>query len=342
MTPEKKPDDSTSVSALQAQLKYKEQLTEIINRIHSAKDLAEILVAIGPKLSDLLGCERTTIYAIDKRNQQIYSMFKEGEDLKEIRVPRSQSSLVGHVVLTGQTLNIRNAYDAQELLCYHPDLRFDSSWDQKSGFRTKQVLTCTIPYEKYLMGILQLLNKRDDSGFTKNDILAAKEVAKTLGIAIYNLRRLAPKRPAHKFSLLIDKGIISEKDFEDAIAHCRINNLSMAEVLIEKYQCPKEEVLGSMATYHNCNFFNFDGSQRIPEEFRQRLKLDFLKRIVVAPLFKRAGVISIAIEDPSDLTKLDAIRLMELSPRQELVVALQKDILDYINASYQVLPAEAR
>ncbi len=342
MTVPKPPDDSNKMDLLQAQLRFKEQLTEIINQIHSARDLAEILVTIGPRLSDLLGCERTTIYAVDKRSQQIYSMYKEGADLKEIRVLRDTSSLVGYVALTGQTINIRDAYDPQELLSYNPNLRFDASWDRKSGFRTRQVLACTIPYEKYLMGVLQLLNKRDGSAFSKNDMLAAKEVAKTLGIAMYNRRRLSPKHPAHKFSQLIDKGIISEKDFEDALSYCRMNNQPISEVLIEKYACPKEEVLQSIASFYNGQYFNFDGTQRIPEEFRQRLKPDFLKKILVAPLWKKGGVTALAIEDPSDLTRLDAIRLMELSPQQELFVALPRDILDYINASYHVGPAETK
>ncbi len=322
--------------ALQAQLNFKEQLTDIINRIHGARDAAEILVEIGPKLSGLLGGERTTVYAVDARSQQIYSLYKEGEDLKEIRVPRASTSLVGHVAMTGQTITIRNAYDAAELSRYHPELRFDASWDKKSGFLTKQVLACPILYEKYLMGVLQVLNKRSGEAFAEQDIAAAKEVAKTLGIALYNQRRLAPKRAPNKFGQLIDRGVISAKDFEDAVTYCRMNNQPIAETLIEKYKCPKDELLASLAAYYNCASFSFDGSQRMPEAFRQRLKPEFLKKLGAAPVSKPGGVVQIAIEDPSDLATVDTLRMMDLAPRLELLVAFKKDIVDFINASYQV------
>jgi type II secretory ATPase GspE/PulE/Tfp pilus assembly ATPase PilB-like protein len=324
--------------ALQVQLRFREQLTEIVNRVHGAKDVAEILAEIGPKLSSLLDAERTTVYAVDARSQQIYSLYKEGEDLKEIRVARASTSIVGHVAMTGQTVTIRDAYDAKELAQYHPELRFDASWDKRSGFHTKQVLACPILYEKYLMGVLQLLNKKSGGAFNEQDVATAKEVAKTLGIALYNQRRLAPKRPPNKFGQLVDRGVISEKNFEDAIAYCRMNSQPMPETLVEKYKCPKEEVLASMAAYYTCGSFSFDGSQRMPESYRQRLKHDFLKKLMAAPISQAGGTVQIAIEDPSDLAKVDSLRMMELAPRQELLVAFKKDIVDYLNASYQVAP----
>ena len=217
---------------LEEALDYKRKLTEIINLIHRADDITEIIVNVRPRILELLDAERITVYAVDARNQQVYSQFKEGDELKEIRVPRNTSSLVGFVALTGQTLNIKNAYEADELKAYHPKLAFDSSWDQKSGFSTRQVLTAPIMYEKYLMGVLQLLNTKDGQPFSDEDAEAAKEVAKTLGIAFYNRRRMKPRSSPNKFGQLIDKGLIAEKAFEDAVSYSRMNNLSVAEVLV--------------------------------------------------------------------------------------------------------------
>ena len=143
---------------LEKALDFKNKLTEIINIIHDAQDINDIIINTRAKILDLLDAERITIYAVDARNQQVYSLFKEGDEVKEIRVARNNKSLVGYVAMTGQTLNIKNAYESDELARYHPELGFDSSWDEKSGFKTKQVLTCPIMYDKYLMGVLQLLN----------------------------------------------------------------------------------------------------------------------------------------------------------------------------------------
>jgi type II secretory ATPase GspE/PulE/Tfp pilus assembly ATPase PilB-like protein len=325
---------------LEKALDFKNKLTEIINIIHDARDINDIIINTRAKILDLLDAERITIYAVDARSQQVYSLFKEGDGIKEIRVPRSNKSLVGYVALTGQTLNIKNAYDADELSRYHPELGFDSSWDQKTGFKTRQVLTCPIMYEKYLMGVLQLLNKTDgEAAFTDEDVNAAQEVAKTVGIAFYNRRRMTPKKSPNKFGALIDKGLISEKNFEDAVSYARMNNLNVAEVLVEKYRISKEEALRSLADFYNTEYFLYDGSQRMPEAFRERLKHDYLIKVGVAPICKKDSVVEVAMEDPSDLAKVDAIRIMQLAPRQKYLVALPRDVVDYLNASYNLADA---
>jgi len=321
---------------LQKALEFKNQLTEIINLIHETQDIAEIIVNLRPRILDLLDAERLSIYAVDAKNQQVYSLFKQGEEIKEIRVPRTSASMVGFVALTGQTLNIKNAYDAAELKGYHPELMFDSSWDQKTGFKTRQVLTTPVLYDKYLMGVLQLLNKVGGASFTQDDVEAANQVARTLGIAFYNRRRMAPKRNPNKFGAILDKNLISEKNFEDAIAYARMNNLSVAEVLVEKYRISKDEVLKSLSAFYECGAFLYDGSQRMPEEFRERLKHEYLKKIGVAPVSRDGSTVTVAMEDPSDLAKVDAVRVMQLAPRQQFLVALPKDISDYIDASFNV------
>ncbi|HUT99916.1 MAG TPA: GspE/PulE family protein [Myxococcota bacterium] len=319
---------------LERELDYKKKLTEIINLIHEADDITEIILNVRPRILDLVEAQRITIYAVDAHSQQVYSQFKEGDEIKEIRVPRNTSSMVGFVALTGQTLNIADAYDADELRAYHPKLSFDSSWDTKTGFKTRQVLTAPIMYDKYLMGVLQLLNSNDGQPFSTEDTEASQEVARTLGIAFYNRRRMKPRPSPNKFGRLIDKGLVSEKAFEDAVSYSRMNNLPVAEVLVDKYRISKEEALKSLADFYGCEYFSFDGTQKMPAEFCSRLKHDYLKNICVAPLAIEGSFVKVAIEDPSDLAKADAVRIMQLAPRHKLQVALRRDIVDYINYSY--------
>jgi len=329
-------------AAIQRALRFREKLTELINLIHKAEDVAQIVLDLKSRVLDLLDCERVTIYAVDARTQQVYSLYKEGEEVKEIRVGRNHQSMVGFAALTGQTLNVKDAYDEQELRAYHPELRFDRSWDQKTGFRTRQVLTVPILYEKYLMGVLQLLNKRQGAAFTGEDLVGAQEIAKTLGIALYNRRRLQRPRPTHRFSALLEKGLIPEKTFQEALTHARMNNQKVAEVLLTTYRIPKSEILASMAAFHGTGVFSYDGTQRMPEELRARLKPDYLQKIKVAPLAVQNGVLRVAVEDPSDLTVVDAVRVMQLAPRQEFLVALEKDITDYLAASYGLSLVDAK
>ena len=54
------------------------------------------------------------------------------------------------------------------------------------------------------------------------------------------------------------------------------------------------------------------------------------KKYVCAPVERRPGVLVIAVDDPHDLTRLDGIRAMNLSPRYDFWVGMKHEILAYI------------
>ena len=98
-----------------------------------------------------------------------------GSDLKEIRVPKNFSSIVGFTALARKSINIRDSYDAKELQRIHPKLGFDQRWDKQSNFRTRQVLSVPITFEKYLLGVVQLVNRAGDGSFTTEEVGALAE-----------------------------------------------------------------------------------------------------------------------------------------------------------------------
>jgi type II secretory ATPase GspE/PulE/Tfp pilus assembly ATPase PilB-like protein len=318
----------------QRELSYRKRLIEIANMINSAPSIQEILVDIKDKVLDLVEADRVTIFALDTRNQELFSLFKAGQEVKEIRVPKSFTSIAGFTALSRKTVNIRSAYDPAELTRLHPNLRFDSRWDKASGFRTAEVLSTPILFDKYLLGVLQLVNKRGGgAAFSPKDEEAAEELAKILGIAFYNQHRAARSNKPSKYGALVDKGLISEKDIEKAVNNARLNQIDVAKVLEEDFKIAKEEIGRALAAFFNCQFWEPQG-RTMPEELKARLSLDFLKKNVAAPVEKKEGTLWVAVEDPFDLTRLDSIKAMNLSPRNEFMVGLRQDILDYLRASY--------
>ena len=256
---------------------------------------------------DLVDADRVTIFALDTKNQELFSMFKAGTDIKEIRVPKTFGSIAGFTALSRKTINIRNAYDPSELAKLHPNLKFDSRWDKTTGYRTTQVLACPIVFEKYLLGVLQLINKRGGTGFGPKDEEAAEELAKILGIAFYNQHRAARQNKPSKYGLLVDKGLVSEKDLESAIGNARINQLDVSKVLIEDLRIPKEEIGKALSAFYNCPFWDPAGST-IPDDLKSRLTLEFLKKSSFAPIQKREGTLFVAVEDPGRWRSTDCGR----------------------------------
>jgi len=319
----------------QRELSYRKRLIDIANMINSAPSIQEILVEIKDRMLDLVEAERVTIFALDTKNQELFSLFKAGQEVREIRVPKTFASIAGFTALSRKTANIKNAYDAGELSRLHPNLRFDSRWDKASGFRTSQVLATPILFEKYLLGVLQLINKRGMGAFSPKDEEAAEELARILGIAFYNQHRAARSNKPSKFGLLVDKGLVSEKDVENAIATARVNQLDVGKVLLEEHKVPKEELGRALAQFYNCGFLDLEG-RTMPEDLKARLTPEFLRKNMCAPVEKREGTLLVAVEDPFDLTRLDAIKAMNLAPRHEFAVALRDEIAAFINVSFGV------
>ena len=321
-------------SSLERELEYRKKLTGITNQINAAESIPHILMTLKDKILELLDAERLTIYAIDTKNQELYSLQKIGDVPKEIRVPKSFASISGFTALSRKTINIKDAYDAAELAKFHANLRFDQRWDKQTGFRTKSVLAVPILFEKYLLGVIQLINKRHGPSFTSLDEDGAEELARILGIAFYNQHKVARQGKPSKFGGLIDKGIISEKDIETAVSSARVNNVPVEKVLMDDFNVPKEELGKSLASFYNSQFFSYDGEQTIPQDLRERVPSDMWKKYVCAPVERRPGVLVIAVDDPQDLTRLDGIRAMNLAPRYDFQVALKHEILQYIATSY--------
>ena len=121
-----------------------------------------------------------------------------------------------------------------------------------------------------------------------------------------------------------------------------MNNTDVEKVLIEDYNVPKEELGKSLAAFYARSSSATTATQTIPHDLRERVPSDMWKKYVCAPVERRPGVLVIAVDDPQDLTRLDGIRAMNLSPRYDFQVGLRHEILAYIAASYGEKPRSRR
>ena len=68
------------------------------------------------------------------------------------------------------------------------DSRHESSVDQQTGFITRSILATPIKRRDDLLGVLEVLNKRDGTNFTEEDSQLLEVVANQAAIAIENAR----------------------------------------------------------------------------------------------------------------------------------------------------------
>ena len=314
---------------LQSEVTYRKKLQDIGNRINAAKNLDEILIDISEEIRTLFEAERITIYAVHGKKRQLVSRFKSGDEIEEIRVPISTSSLAGCSAFKQKLLNIRNVYDKKELASIDPELQFDGSWDRITGFTTRQVLVIPLTFQKFLLGALQLINRKNGTVFTEIDERSVRELAHILGIALYNQKRIARARPS-KFDYLLKQNLLTHRELEKAIAATRTQKEPIEEILIRDFKIAKKDVGQSLSEFYKAPFVDYNPDAQIPGELLVGLKIPFLRKNTWVPLGTEDNAVIIAIDNPEDLQRIDVIKTLFSSNQIKFVVALQKDILDYI------------
>jgi type II secretory ATPase GspE/PulE/Tfp pilus assembly ATPase PilB-like protein len=313
---------------------HSDRLLDITNRIHSARDTDEILIDLKDDIIKLFEAERLTVYTVDGIKKELVSRVKSGDQIREIRLPISTDSLTGYAASTGELINIKNAYDDKELAAIDPNLRFDKTWDQKSGFRTRQVLVVPVNFRKYLMGVIEVVNCKNGGGFTEPDEAAAQELATTVGIAIYNQKRMAKARPS-KFDYLLENGLLTQKELDKAILDARKTRQDMESLLMHSYKLSKKDVGKALSHYYKTPFVEYNERIPIPGELLTGLKVSFLKNNCWVPIERKEEKIAIAIDNPFDLQRIDVIKPLFLGEQLEFRVALKEDIFKYIHLFFE-------
>jgi len=329
---EKAPD----VEALQKELEFSKSLNFITNKIHSAKNIDEILINLKDSILTLFDADRITIYIVDGANKELVSRFKVGEEINDIRVPIGNASIAGYCGLSGKIINIKNVYDDQELKNINPELSHDNSWDQKTGYATKQVLVAPIKFSKYLLGVIQLINKVAGDQFTLEDQNSVTEIAKVLGIAFYNHQRLRQQVRKTKFDYLITNNIISKKDLDQSMNTARKMKSSVESVLMSDYHVSKEDIGKSLSEFYKTRFIPFDDKMVIPGQLLKNLKPSFLKNNLFVPLGQTDSKIVVAMENPNYLPAQDTVKGLIKGQDFEFCVSLKEDIIRMVDYFFDV------
>jgi type II secretory ATPase GspE/PulE/Tfp pilus assembly ATPase PilB-like protein len=328
-------ESEQDLSNANQELNYYKALHDIANQIHSAKNIDDILINLKEDILSLFDADRITIYVVEGRKKEIYSRFKSADVQREIRVSINNQSIAGYTANTVQTVNITNAYNREELSQIDKDMFFDRSWDESSGYLTKQILSLPILYRKYVIGVLQLINKKSGDKFTEEDENSAVEMAKVLGIAIYNQMKLSQtEKKRTKFDYLIKNNIITEKEMEKAIKTARERKEPIESVFINILKVRKEEVGRSLGEYYECEYVPYDDNAPIPGELLTKLKRVYLKRNLWVPLGSENGKVKILVDNPERLDKIDSVKSLIPAESYEFVVGLKEDILQYLEYFY--------
>lgn len=150
--------------------------------ISAQTDIDRLIEVIAQETKVALNADRCTVFLYDRENDELWSKVALGMNSKEIRFPANQG-LAGHVIATGETLNIQNAYE-----CEH----FNPEIDKKTGYHTQSILCMPIRnLEHKIIGVFQILNKQGGKYFTNEDEDLLVAIGSNASIALENANLFA-------------------------------------------------------------------------------------------------------------------------------------------------------
>ncbi|KAI5640915.1 3'5'-cyclic nucleotide phosphodiesterase domain-containing protein [Phthorimaea operculella] len=150
----------------------------------------------------LVNADRASLFLVDFRNFELVSTVfdltvEQGSkdvEKKEIRMPINRG-IAGHVALSGETMNIPDAYS---------DYRFNREVDEKTGYKTVSILCMPIKVQGKVIGVVQMVNKKNADNFHHDDEVAFEIFSTFFGLALHHARlydRIMRKEQKYRVAL---------------------------------------------------------------------------------------------------------------------------------------------
>ncbi len=173
-----------------------QQLLEINRELEQVKDLDVLLERILRVARRFVNADAGSIYTINaeqlefrySQNNTLQAQLPAGKKLiyTAFTVPISHRSISGHVALTGETLNIPDAYTFD---FSDTPYSFDRSYDQKGHYETHSMLTIPLKNNQdKVIGVMQLINAQSEAGqvvpFSEDDTPLIRIFATSAAVAI--------------------------------------------------------------------------------------------------------------------------------------------------------------
>ncbi len=326
------------VAAVQAadmssKLAFSKKLQAVTNRIHSTTNVDEIMLDVTRDICQLFDADRLTIYTMSEDGSAIVSKVKSGlTSFKDIKLPISESSIAGCCALNRRFMSIKDVYDDAELKSFSPNLAFLKAVDQRTGYRTKQMMVVPILSSDSsggvgdLAGVIQVINHLPGTPFPPLAEEGLLELTKTLAIA-FKVRQQLPSQIKSKFEFLVVDNIISDGELELATRTARRKNKNVEDILIDEFQVKPAAIGAALAKYFGVEYEPHKPDRIKPIDLLKNLKRDYCESSNWIPIDDSKAGIVIMTTDPEH-TKSSRV-VENIFPKSKIVykVCTSRDFL---------------
>jgi len=181
-------EEINDIEELQALIKQQreeiarlERMLEVGRELGSTLNLRELLTDIQFIATALTVTEASSIMLLDKKTGELYFEAATGEasdELTRIAVP-IDGSIAGEVLKTGKPLIVADV---------RKDPRHYDQVDDMTKFSTKSILAVPLIVKDKVIGVVEVVNKLEEEGFTQKDVEVLTTMAAQAAVAIENAR----------------------------------------------------------------------------------------------------------------------------------------------------------
>ncbi|NLO92170.1 MAG: GAF domain-containing protein [Elusimicrobia bacterium] len=163
------------------------EILTLAGNLTSIMDLDFLLQRIGDVAQSMLNCEASSIMLLDEERKSLYFKLAtgaKGSVMKKMVIPVGQG-IAGWVAEHKETVVVNDT---------KKDPRFAGHFDKASGFVTRQLLAVPMIMKGELIGVAEVLNRRDNSEFTDYDVKVFTSLANLAAAAISNTRQMQTQK----------------------------------------------------------------------------------------------------------------------------------------------------
>ncbi|EPG66669.1 type II secretion system ATPase GspE [Leptospira wolffii] len=141
--------------------------------------------------------------------------------------------------------------------------------------------------------------------------------------------------------ILVEDGVISEKDLEESLKLQKKNHLPLGHILQKKGIAGEIDVLKAMARLYRMEFrekIDFKGM----EEIYDRIPLKLIQKSRLVPFELAKKTVRVAVSDPTDLHPMDDVRANLREFKVEFILAPEPEIMRIIHSQFDTTSAAAK